>query len=85
MSNNKNDNKNVKSQAQLEKEKADKEAKAKEPEVKTYKVKAAKDLGFEKRNFYIETENCLIEAGAEVEEDFYNKFSDYAKKIFFEN
>lgn len=73
--------------AKLEKIEADKlaaEKKAKESEVKTYKVKEAKDLGFEKRNFFIGTKNYLLVAGAEVDQETFDQFNAKAQKIFFE-
>ena len=54
-----------------------------DPKVKTFKVKSEKELGFKKRNYYIGNKNCMIVADAEVDEEIYNAFSDYAKKIFF--
>jgi len=86
-----NKNKNGNNQ-KLEAEKAEKERlekleaeKAKtSSEEKKYKVKSAKDLGFEKRNYYIGNKNVLIAAGGEVDEVTYNAFSDKAKEKFFE-
>lgn len=46
--------------------------------------KVRKDLGFEKRNYFIEGKNVLLIAGEEIDEETYNLFNDYCKKTFFE-
>lgn len=49
---------------------------------KGHKVRT--DLGFEKRNYFIEGKNVLLIAGEEIDEETYNLFNDYCKKTFFE-
>lgn len=69
-----------------QKKQADKKLEAEkdsDPVVKKYKVKSAKQIGFEKRNYFIGNKNVLIVAGTEVDESTYNAFSDEAKKTFF--
>lgn len=56
----------------------------KEKEGKKYKVKSAKEKGFDKRNYFIGGKNVLIATGGEVDESTYNAFSDKAKEKFFE-
>ena len=61
-------------------------AKATEKKVekkKLYKVKAEKELGFKKRNYYINGKNHLIEAGKEVDEDVVKAFTKEAQQRFF--
>jgi len=41
------------------------------------------DLGFEKRNYFIDGQKILLEAGKPVSNEIYNLFSDYCKEIFF--
>ena len=57
----------------------------KAPKVKMYKIKSEKQLGFEKRNYFIDNKNVLIVAGGEVDKETYDLFDDYAKDIFFED
>lgn len=73
--------KKLEAEKKIEAEKLEAE---KEKEGKKYKVKSAKDLGFEKRNYFIGNKNVLITAEGEVDESTYNAFSDKAKSKFFE-
>ncbi len=55
-----------------------------EPKVKDKMYKVRKDLGFEKRNYFIGNKNVLLVAGEGINEETYNLFNDYCKKTFFE-
>ncbi|MCK5603424.1 hypothetical protein KAR91_16180 [Candidatus Pacearchaeota archaeon] len=63
---------------------SDKVIKTPEKKGKMYKIKSEKQLGFKKRNYFIDNKNVLIVAGGEVDEKTYHLFDDYARKIFFE-
>ena len=55
-----------------------------EPIKKTKQFKVRKDLGFEKRNYFIDGRNILLVAGESVDTETYNLFDDHCKKVFFE-
>lgn len=52
---------------------------------KKYKLKSAKELGFEKRNYFIPgiNDKVLLIADSEVDEKTYNLFTDKCKQVFF--
>lgn len=52
---------------------------------KKYLLKSEKELGFEKRNFFIPGSNkkVLLIAGSEVDEETYNLFTSKCKQVFF--
>lgn len=58
---------------------------AKEVKSVKYLVKSSKELGFEKRNYFIPgvNEKVLIIADDEVDEKTYNLFTSYCKQVFF--
>lgn len=55
----------------------------KEEVEKSYKAKSAKDLGFEKRNYFISGKKILIEAGKCYSQKEFDEFDTRAKAIFF--
>jgi predicted ribosome quality control (RQC) complex YloA/Tae2 family protein len=62
-----------------------KEEKKPKKEVKKYKVKDEKELGFRRRHYHTGEELVLIIAGKEYDEETYNQFNHRAKAIFFES
>lgn len=68
-------NENVEITEKVDEKKTSKKAKG---------FKVRKDLGFEKRNYFIEGKKVLLIAGEEIDEETYNLFNDYCKKTFFD-